>query len=104
MEFKGTKKNWLLNDTDNDIFGGSDNYTQISAGDGIYNHNDNIQSGFTLTGFISKENALLISKAPEMLNMLIKMKEALLELSNLQDGWDEDYEQLEQLILEATEI
>ena len=39
-------------------------------------------------------NALLISKAPEMLEMLIKLKDAMLELIEHQDGWEEDYEEL----------
>jgi len=42
-------------------------------------------------------NALLISKAPEMLDMLIKMKN--------NDDWQiEDYLEIEQLIEEATKI
>lgn len=51
-----------------------------------------------------KANAKLISKAPEMLDMLIKCKDALYELANHQDGWDEDIHKLKQLIKEATTI
>lgn len=78
-EFKGTKKNWLLNDTDNEIFGGQDNYNQITAGNGVYNQNGNIQSGFCLSGYISKENAQIIVCAPELLENLIRCVERLEE-------------------------
>lgn len=49
-------------------------------------------------------DALLISKAPEMLEMLKKLKDAMLELMEHQDGWEEYYEELEKLIKEATEL
>ena len=52
----------------------------------------------------AKANAKLISKAPEMLEMLNKCKDALYELSSLQDGWDEDIHELKKLIKEATTI
>lgn len=58
-------------------------------------------------GTFNKEaeyNALLISKAPEMLEMLIKCKDAMLELMDHQDGWEEDYEELKDLIKESTEL
>lgn len=52
----------------------------------------------------AKANALLISKAPEMLKMLKKCKDALLELQEYQDGWEQDYEDLKQLLKEATTL
>lgn len=97
-EFKGTKGKWSLNDTDNEIFGVSDNYNHISAGNGCYNYNGDIQSGFNLSGFISKENALLISKAPEMLEMLKEILEC-------QDNGEVYHSyKIEQLIKEATDL
>lgn len=75
MEFKGTKGEWLLNDTDDEIFGGKDNYHKITAGNGCFDYDGNIQSGFCITGYISKENAQLIASATEIL-------EALQDLTN----------------------
>ena len=49
-------------------------------------------------------NAKLIESAPEMLEMLKIMGDALLELMNHQDGWEDDYENLKQLIKKATEL
>jgi hypothetical protein len=83
MEFKGTKEKWL--NIDDLIF--SDDYfnTHIAVIPNSYNKE------------ISKANALLISKAPEMLEMLIRMRD--------NDDWDiTDYLDLKQLIKEATEL
>ena len=49
-------------------------------------------------------NAKLIACAPDMLEMLKIMGDALLELMNHQDGWEDDYEKLKQLIKKATEL
>ena len=49
-------------------------------------------------------NAKLIAYAPDMLEMLKIMGDALLELMNHQDGWEDDYESLKQLIKKATEV
>jgi hypothetical protein len=79
------------------IFGGDDNYQEIRAGIGYYDGND----GFSLTGFCSKENALLISKAPEMLDMLEKL------VNEIKSEYKSDNHLLEearQLIKEATEL
>lgn len=46
----------------------------------------------------------LVSKAPEMLDMLIEMKSAMLELMNHQDGWEDDYTKLCELIESATNL
>ena len=71
-EFK--KKFELNNDNNADsIFGGSDNYHQISYGSGYWDEK-NHESGFCISGFISKSNAILISKAPEMLEMLMTIE------------------------------
>jgi len=70
MNFKETKKVWLLNDSDNPIFGKSDDYQMITSGKGFYDKHEPKQKGFCLTGYISKEDAKLIIKAPELLDML----------------------------------
>ncbi|MFY7733753.1 MAG: hypothetical protein ACOVSR_09745 [Bacteroidia bacterium] len=48
----------------------------------------------------AKANALLISKAPEMLEMLKELHETLKDF----DGWREEFNKIENLIKEATEI
>jgi len=68
VRFKGTPGKWLINDTDNKIFGQEDSYHKLSAGIGFFDRDTN--EGFELTGFISKHDMLLISKAPEMFEML----------------------------------
>ena len=89
---KTTVQPWKV--TKDGIFGGYDNYQEIRAGIGYYDGND----GFRLSGFCSKENALLISKAPEMLEML---ESCLLAFQQL--GLKEP-EGIKQLIKEATEL
>ncbi len=97
MEFKGTKGNWEV--FKKDIFGDVDNYQSIRAGSGYYDDKDP-QIGFNLTGFASKENALLISKAPEMLEMLKDLLESW-EVGNFEN---QQFVFVKQLIKEATEI
>lgn len=46
----------------------------------------------------------LYSHAPEMIEMLIEMKSAMLELMNHQDGWEDDYTKLCELIESATNL
>jgi hypothetical protein len=93
--FNTTVQPWSV--TKEGIYGGDDNYQQIIAGIGHYDGND----GFRLTGFCSKENALLISKAPEMLDMLEKL------VNEIKSDYKSDNHLLEearQLIKEATEL
>ena len=70
MEFKGTKGKWrLVTNDESHLFGGLDNYNKIVAGCGYYDINEP-NLGFSISGYISKENSLLISRAPEMLEKL----------------------------------
>ena len=99
-EFKGTKGKWEV--SKNNTFGRQ----MIDLGDfkgsiDVWYHN-----GDTMTKQEAKANALLISKAPEMLD---KLKEVLImvdwsyELRNSSDGTTMLYE-IEELIKEATEL
>ena len=88
MEFKGTKEKW-----------------EFSENGGVYvTTNSGMICDLITSSQKDKADALLISKAPEMLEMLKKLKDAMLELMEHQDGWEEDYEELEKLIKEATEL
>ena len=108
MEFKGTKGKWKYKV----IYGKKrpkitvqipireDYYQELVLG--IIGEDD-----CTVASCCCREehaNALLISKSPEMLEMLKKLKDTMLELMEHQDGWEEDYEELEKLIKEATEL
>ncbi len=85
MEFKRSKGKWIIdkeesfrNEYDIEVFT-------------ISNEN-----GIGVAGVLLNEaNALLISKAPEMLDMLIEV---------LENKSDVDYNKIHQLIMEATEI
>ena len=97
MEFKGTKGKWrLVTKDENIIFGGLDNYNSIVAGCGYYDSYET-NLGFSISGYISKENALLISKAPEMLELLQSLVSS--EMTPLAIR-----KQAKQLIKEATEL
>jgi hypothetical protein len=93
MEFKGTKGKWVFNANDSSENRCFVNNEQIDVW-----HWGNIEEG--------KANALLISKAPEMLEML----ENLLNIIDWSyENWQNDKgifykQQLEQLIKEATEL
>jgi hypothetical protein len=93
MEFKGTKGKWEKVTADWDLNQSVflEDTEEIICDVKSLSHN-------------AIYDALLISKAPEMLEMLKKLKDAMLELMAHQDGWEEDYEELEQLINEATEL
>ena len=84
MEFKGTKGKWVL--SYNDI---CSQKKLISTAFGFI-----VRDKYTINKE-TKANALLISKSPEMLEMLKDVKDYL--------GSDKR-EQVEQLIKEATEI
>lgn len=94
-EFKGTKGKWKS--TNEGIYGGIDNYQQIKAGCEYY---DNLEPnlGFSISGYISRENALLILKAPEMLELLIEVSR------HHQGGHSEIGHKIKLLIEEATEL
>ena len=85
MEFKGTKGNWEVSV--------SNEYT----GD----YSIKTKNGAT-TSFENEANALLISKAPEMLNMLKTTSNCLWMLNT--KGTNELAEEIDKLIEEATEI
>ena len=95
MEFKGTKGKWVV--------------TSINGRNGIKTTNDDFMFIDTWNGIISPEltdeqaraNALLISKAPEMLEFLMELyndKETYSDIGSIYQ------EKLEQLIKEATEL
>lgn len=95
MEFKGTKGKWIVDHEES----GFNKYHQLCT-------------PISTKGFIgfceiygddeeSKANALLISKSPEMLEMLQKIHLKLTDSDTI--NYD-DYEELEQLIKEATEL
>ena len=87
-EFKGTKSKWDIFRQDNDI------YIETESGNAAI---CSIVGGVGLEQ--DEANALLISKAPEMLEMLIQCKNALDKIGH---GILES--KIEQLIKEATQI
>ena len=91
-EFKGTRGKWEV-------------VAQNETGALITGMNGN-ESICTVWGSVDEfeANAKLIESAPEMLEMLKIMGDALLELMNHQDGWEDDYENLKRLIKKATEL
>ena len=101
MEFKGTKGKWrLVTNDESHLFGGLDNYNKIVAGCGYYDINEP-NLGFSISGYISKANALLISKAPEMLEILNRIH---YDISNRGCLNNVGLNDIEQLIKEATEL
>ena len=89
-EFRGTKGKWEIKDSTKIVIG------KQPICDTWYFGKINIEE--------AKCNAKLIACAPDMLEMLKIMGDALLELMNHQDGWEDDYEKLKQLIKKATEL
>lgn len=86
MEFKGTKEKWIA---DNDLIFAEDYFqTHIAVIPDTYNEE------------IKKANALLISKAPEMLQMLIELTSD----NTWENTWNDKKKKAKQLIKEATEI
>lgn len=101
MEFKGTKGKWKLTYTHKDKPGidainenGQTYKTVVLFGE------KSDDAGIINTGIEQKANALLISKAPEMLDML----DHLQSLMEYLDEWKEEREGILKLIKEATEI
>lgn len=84
-KFKGTKGKWIVKSLDDTFIRSEENDCNIATLDGanfVYNE--------------IKANALLISKAPELLEMLNTINECRTDF----DRWGE----IEQLIKEATEL
>lgn len=95
MEFKGTKGKWK-----NVVIDIAD-FKQVVVG--IDKGKAICHLWFEYSEGISDEikaNALLISKAPEMLEMLKELHEELLEFK----GWANECSKIKQLIKEATEL
>ena len=94
-EFKGTKGKWEIYNPSHigckNVSIGDNGYVEL-----WYHHFDGKEEAIA--------NAKLIACAPEMLEMLKIMGDALLELMNHQDGWEDDYENLKQLIKKAAEL
>jgi hypothetical protein len=89
MEFKGTKGKWVFNANDSSENRCFVNNEQIDVW-----HWGKIEEG--------KANALLISKAPEMLDFINRISGEMLRNDFvLDEKW---YEQAKQLIKEATEL
>ena len=94
MEFKGTKGKWYLQEY-------SDAYTNIVRCDnGLGLETIYICSTSQSTNKEQRANALLISKAPEMLEML----KELINTNPVHDGWHNKILKANKLIKEATEI
>lgn len=99
MEFKGTKGKWLMTHPK-----GSNGFLYV----GLRPNEGNIATCYTVDAdsarfrnvtIETKANALLISKAPEMLEMLKEVKSRLKG-----NGFPSLTAKIEQLIKEATEI
>lgn len=89
--FKGTKGKWKK------VFYDTTDYSSSSWNEIHYG-----KDGECVAEYIHNDyDALLISKAPEMLEMLINIKE---KLANDDIPDYDDYENIEQLIKEATEL
>ena len=87
MEFKGAKGKWIIDKEESftnehgiEVFSISNESTTVVGIADVY---------------LDEANALLISKAPEMLEMLIEV---------LKNKSDVDYNKIHQLVMEATEI
>lgn len=103
MEFKGTK-NWRIRKHDNFFFIEAD--LPNADKNGFYPRLEVMQEDFgDHNGYTKKlrlADALLISKAPEMLEMLIKCRDYFLLKSGEQA--ENNADAIEQLIKEATEL
>jgi len=95
MEFKGTKGKWELN---KGIKNNQEYFYSIFSGN--YKVCDIKESSVLIKPKEAKYNALLISKAPEMLEMLVDIVNA----NNKGNLEHLNFYQIEQLIKEATEL
>jgi hypothetical protein len=90
--FKGTKGKWLVTEF---------NYDEIKSESGFFIADCWDMGTETFPNpDEAKANALLISKAPEMLEML----EEVSTMIKNKDGFRSTYEEIKQLIREATEV
>ncbi|MGL4584373.1 MAG: hypothetical protein ACRCVU_15500 [Flavobacterium sp.] len=101
MEFKGTKGRWYLQEF-------TDVYTNIIRCDNGEHSTIYIASTLQSSSKETRYNALLMSKSPEMLEMLQKISIALEEIWNNDDSnyvFDlVDAVELDNLIKKATEL
>lgn len=95
-DFKGTKGKWELCKTYNELDVPSFSITS-DEGKIAYCYNLQICCGVQER---SNANALLISKAPEMLAMLERISRIVDDF----EEWDEENKKIKQLIKEATEL
>lgn len=96
MEFKGTKGSWILTPKINRIIVGK-SIADVWGFDAHIDDKSNREM---------KANALLISKAPEMLGMLLKISKFLKWQSEIDktDSCKKAYNDIDNLIKQATEI
>lgn len=97
MEFKGTKGNWKVDSYDNTLVRPDIRYTN----EGICRC---FSKNYTGNKFEDQANALLISKAPEMLEMLKILIQDIEEEGNYSRQTGYDIEEAKKLIKSATEI
>lgn len=88
-------KHWTINLTNKFIWREGVTITDLE---------DNIICDVNMENPEYQKNANLIVNTPKMLEMLIKMEEAMSELTCLQDGWENEYVELKELIKEATTV
>lgn len=91
MEFKGTKGKWFANFYTNSITVESENETLICASSHVNNKTE-------------RRNYKLISKAPEMLEMLQSIVDGTAFDKETVLIWEHRLEEIEKLIKEATEL
>ena len=103
MEFKGTKGKWELKHSQSKNafnvvgtkLGGRYKVARLP-----YEASFNMSKEFNEKAYYEqKANALLISKAPEMLEMLYNVREILVDVGRLQEAFN-----IDELIKQATEL
>ena len=91
-EFKGTKGGWFVHNEGHEIRKDDGNVLAV-----LYHTNDvNKQE--------SPYNAQLISCAPEMVEALKVGRQAIMELMSHEEGWEDEYTYIDNLITKATTI
>lgn len=98
MEFKGTKEKWRFSEEYFEVTSSKCGVLESSKGICVINE----YAMFDYTKQTAKANALLISKAPEMLDFINRISGEMLRNDFvLDEKW---YEQAQELIKQATEI